>query len=291
MTLGGRLLSIDRPWVMGIVNATPDSFYASSRCIDEAGLTAVVRGMVADGVDVLDLGACSTRPGATVPDAATEMSRLRLALTVARREAPDTPLSVDTFRADVARMAVEEFGPVIINDISGGTLDPDMVATVAHLSVPYVTMHMRGTPATMQELTQYDNVVAEVLETLARQVDSLHQAGVNDVLADPGFGFAKTIDQNYALLAALPVFHHLDVPLLVGLSRKRMVQQALGCDADHALNGSVVLATAAMLAGVHVVRTHDVRPTVEACRLVSRLRAAQPQDAPPYHPTNQSVAL
>ena len=279
LNLGGRLVDLDRPWVMGVMNVTPDSFYASSRvAFDEAAVAARVRTMVEQGADVLDVGACSTRPGSQPPSVEEEMRRLRVVLPVVRREAPQLPVSVDTYRADVARMAVEELGAHMVNDVGGGTLDDAMWRTVAHLRVPYVVMHMRGTPSTMQSLTDYgnDGVLATVFKDLMQKVDALHQLGVNDVLADPGFGFAKTLAQNYELLAQLEVFHQLQVPLVVGVSRKSMVTAALGVPADEALNGTTALHTIAFMAGAHIVRAHDVKAAVQARAIVALVANQQP---------------
>ena len=272
LNLHGRLVTIDRPWVMGIINVTPDSFYSGSRVNDERSLIERVRQMLDEGADVLDVGACSTRPGSEQVDARQEMERLQWALGVMRREAPDAIISVDTYRADVARRCVEEWGADIVNDISGGLIDEAMFATVAELQVPYVLMHMRGTPETMSSLTDYDNVAAEVLEWMARRIDELRQLGVADVIADPGFGFAKTQEQNYELLARLEAFHALNAPLLVGVSRKRMIYTPLGCTADEALNGTTVINTIALQQGAHILRVHDVKAAVEAVRLTTLLR-------------------
>ena len=272
LNLKGRLVTIDRPWVMGIINITPDSFYSGSRVNDEHVLIERVGRMLGDGADVLDIGACSTRPGSESVDAQGEMARLDWALTAIRRAFPDAILSVDTYRAEVARRCVAEWGVDIINDISAGTLDPEMFATVAQLKVPYVLMHMRGTPETMSSLTDYQNVAAEVLEWMARRIDELRQMGVADIIADPGFGFAKTLEQNYELLARLEAFHALDAPLLVGVSRKRMIYTPLQCTADEALNGTTVINTIALLQGAHFLRVHDVKAAVEAVKLTTLLR-------------------
>ncbi len=274
LNLKGRLVTIDHPWVMGIVNVTPDSFYSGSRVTDEHTLVERVRQMLAEGADVIDVGACSTRPGSESVDALGEMERLQWALAIIRREMPDELLSVDTYRAAVARRCVEDWGADIINDISGGTLDDEMFSTVARLQVPYVLMHTRGTPGTMATLTDYDDVAADVLEWMARRIDELRQMGVADVIADPGFGFAKTLEQNYELLARLDAFHALDAPLLVGVSRKRMIYSALGCDADEALNGTTVINTLALQKGAHILRVHDVKAAVQAVKLTSMLRQA-----------------
>ena len=271
-------MTIDRPWVMGIINVTPDSFYSGSRVVDEPTLVERVRQMIAEGADVIDLGACSTRPGSEQVDARGEMERLQWAIAVIRRVAPDVILSVDTYRAAVARRCVEEWGADIINDISGGTIDGEMFATVAKLHVPYVLMHMRGTPETMSSLTDYDDVTADVLEWMARRIDELHQMGVADVIADPGFGFAKTLDQNYELLARLNAFHALDAPLLVGVSRKRMIYTPLDCVADEALNGTTVINTIALMQGAHILRVHDVKAAAQAVKLVTMTRDNGPID-------------
>ena len=257
---------------MGIVNVTPDSFYSGSRATDELTLVDRVLQLMAEGADVLDIGACSTRPGSQSVDAQGEMERLQWALSIIRREAPEVILSVDTYRADVARRCVEDWGVDIINDISGGTLDAEMFKTVAQLHVPYVLMHMRGTPDTMSSLTDYDNVTADVLEWMARRIDDMRQMGVADIIADPGFGFAKTVEQNYEMLARLEAFHALNAPLLVGVSRKRMIYTPLECNADEALNGTTIINTMALERGTHILRVHDVRAAVEAVKLVSLMR-------------------
>ena len=272
LNLQGRLVTIDRPWVMGIINVTPDSFYSGSRVNDEQTLVARVGQMLADGADVLDIGACSTRPGSQSVDAQGEMERLQWALDIIRRTAPDVIISVDTYRADVARRCVEEWGANIINDISGGTLDDAMFGTVARLQVPYVLMHTRGTPETMASMTDYDDVAADVLEWMARRIDTLRQMGVADVIADPGFGFAKDQEQNYRLLSCLDAFHALDAPLLVGVSRKRMIYTPLECGPDEALNGTTVVNTIALQQGAHILRVHDVKAAAEAVKITTLMR-------------------
>lgn len=265
-------MEITRPWIMGILNVTPDSFYDGSRCPDAERIAARVRQITDEGADVIDIGAYSTRPGADNVSATEELARLERGMEVVRRVAPDAIVSVDTFRADVARSCVEQLGVDIINDVAGGTLDDRMFATVAQLGVPYIVMHMRGTPATMQQLTDYDNVTADVLKYLARKVDELHQMGVNDVIADPGFGFSKTVEQNYELMRGLEVFHELHVPLLVGVSRKSMVFRLLGCTPAEALNGTTVLNTLAIERCAHILRVHDVRQAVETRAIVEATR-------------------
>ncbi|MBR0023561.1 MAG: dihydropteroate synthase [Muribaculaceae bacterium] len=273
LNLHGRLVEITQPLVMGIVNATPDSFYDRSRVLDAEAIQTRVREMIEQGADIIDIGACSTRPGAEVVSSSEEMKRLDVALAAAGKAAPDVIISVDTFRANVARHCVEHLGADIINDISGGDLDTSMHSIVAQLQVPYIVMHMRGTPATMQQFTQYDgDVAAVVLKELALKVDLLHQMGINDVIADPGFGFSKTVKQNYRLLECLDTFHSLEVPLLVGVSRKSMIQRVLDCCAQDALNGTTVINTIALMKGAHILRVHDVKAAVEARTLVSFTR-------------------
>ncbi len=278
LNLKGRLVTIDRPWVMGIINVTPDSFYSGSRVSDEQTLIERVLSMIADGADVIDLGACSTRPGSEQVDARGEMERLQWALGIIRRVAPDIILSVDTYRANVARCCVEEWGADIINDISGGTIDKEMFATVVSLKVPYVLMHMRGTPETMSSMTDYQDVTADVLEWMARRIDELRQMGIADVIVDPGFGFAKTQEQNYELLSRVEVFHVLNAPLLVGVSRKRMIYNSLGCTADEALNGTTIVNTIALMKGAHILRVHDVKAAVEAVKITSLVQENGPID-------------
>lgn len=276
INLRGRLVEMAHPWVMGILNATPDSFYSDSRVMDAEAIAERALAMVADGADILDIGACSTRPGAENVGLAEEVKRLDVAVRAVRAAVgPSVVISVDTFRAQVAKHCVEELGVDIVNDISGGDLDPLMHNTIALLQVPYIVMHTRGTPATMQQLTNYDgDVAAVVLEELARKIDTLHQLGINDVIADPGFGFAKTVEQNYRLLSHLEAFHALDVPLLVGLSRKSMIQRVLNCTAAAALNGTTVVNTIALMKGAHIVRVHDVKAAAEARDLVIAAQTA-----------------
>lgn len=272
ITIRGKIYSFDTPKVMGIVNATPDSFYSGSRTPDSASIKERITRMIREGVDILDLGGCSTRPGAPEISAEEEYERLLPALDVARSIAPEIPLSIDTFRASVARRCVEEWSADIINDISGGTLDPAMAETIAELKVAYVLMHMRGTPADMHQHTNYDDVVADVLKDLAFKIADLRQLGVADVIVDPGFGFAKTVEQNFRLLDCLEVFRHLECPLLVGISRKTMIWKTLGCTPAEALNGTTVLNTAALLKGADILRVHDVAEARECVDLTNCLK-------------------
>lgn len=275
LNIKGRLLTFDRPAVMAIVNVTPDSFYAGSRSFDTAQIKTAAKRAVDEGADMIDIGAYSSRPGADDISADEECRRLERGIAAVRDVAPDMPLSVDTFRADVARRCICEFGADIINDISGGDLDPLMFETVASLNVPYVLMHMRGTPATMQTMTEYaDGVTAGVLAELAPKVERLSLLGVNDVIIDPGFGFSKTLEQNYRLLRDLEAFEIFHRPVLVGVSRKSMATRLLGITADEALNATTVINTLAIERGAAILRVHDARAAREAVDITTCLNKA-----------------
>lgn len=272
LNLRGRLYELREPQVMGIVNVTPDSFYAESRTPDEEHIRQRVRTLLDEGADMLDVGAYSSRPGAADVSAEEEMERLRRGLRIVRELAPDIPVSVDTFRADVAKMAIEEGGADIINDIAGGQMDKRMYHTVARLGVPYILMHMQGTPDTMQQAPHYDDVTREVILSLATRIDRLAQMGVKDIITDPGFGFGKTVEHNYALLAHLTDFAELERPLLVGFSRKSMIYKLLGGTPQTSLNGTTVLNTLALERGAQILRVHDVAPAREAKLLYLAIR-------------------
>lgn len=270
LNLRGKLVDLQRPWVMGILNVTPDSFYADSRTpmAEPKRIAERVEKMLREGVDIIDVGAYSSRPGADDISPLEEMKRLEVALAVVRNVAPGVYVSVDTFRADVARQCVEHFGVDVINDISGGVLDKSMPKVVAKLGVPYIVMHMQGKPETMQQSPAYDDVVAEVLEFLARQQQRFFEAGGKDVIIDPGFGFGKTLVHNYRLMDRLEDFHELQAPILVGVSRKSMIYKLLETNAEESLNGSTVLHTLALMKGAHLLRVHDVKAAVEARSLL-----------------------
>lgn len=266
----GHLLSFRRPWIMGILNVTSDSFYAGCRADGDEEIRSRVRAIRDEGADCIDIGACSTRPGAEPVDADVELSRLLKAIKIVREEWKDAVISVDTFRAGVARRCVEA-GADIINDIAGGTLDPDMFDTVAELRVPYILMHMRGTPVTMSQLNQYDDVVADVIKELAYAIRELRQRGVCDIIVDPGFGFAKDAEQNYRLLASLDEICKIGLPVLVGVSRKSMIWRPLGITPLEALPGTIALNTFALLHGASILRVHDVAAAVQARDVVLKL--------------------
>lgn len=269
LTIKGEKRAIVKPWVMGILNVTPDSFYSGSRMgVDEMRIGERVEEILKEGGDIIDIGAYSTRLNADDISPEEEYSRLKIGLNVIKNIDANAIVSVDTFRADVARRCVEEFGVDIVNDVSGGTLDDDMFATVANLKVPYILMHMRGTPATMQQLTEYNDVTRDVIDDLHKKKCALNDLGIDDVIIDPGFGFSKTVEQNFEMLNRLEDFKQLDAPLLVGVSRKSMIFRTLGCTPVESLNGTTVINTISLLKGAHILRVHDVKEAVEVCKLV-----------------------
>lgn len=272
INLNGRLLSLKSPVVMGILNATPDSFYAASRQANEAAIAQRIETILAEGGTIVDIGGYSSRPDADEVTETDEWQRIEPALKRMQKDYPDIPVSVDTFRATIARRAVEEYGVAMVNDISGGMIDAQMFETVASLQVPYVLMHMRGTPQTMQQHTDYDDLMEEIMLYFAQKVRTLRQLGVNDVILDPGFGFAKTLEQNYELMRSLPEFSlHFEAPLLVGVSRKSMIYKLLGTSPEDSLNGTTVLNTYALLNGADILRVHDVKAAAEAIEIVKQL--------------------
>ncbi len=268
---GEQLLDLAKPCVMGILNVTPDSFYAGSRTASADMVAARVHQMLSEGAAIIDLGAYSSRPGAEDVSQGEELRRLCLALEIIRKKFPQTLVSIDTFRSAVVKEVVKQFGAVIVNDISGGDADSDMFPTVAQLGLPYIAMHMRGTPQTMQQHAHYANVVGEVTYSLSQKVNALHALGVADVVVDPGFGFAKTVEQGFELLAHLEEFKIFELPLLVGVSRKSMVCRTLGVKPSEALNGTTVLNTLALERGADILRVHDVKAAVEAIKINSQL--------------------
>ena len=272
INLNGRLLSLKSPVVMGILNVTPDSFYAGSRQADEAAVAQRIETILSEGGTIVDIGGYSSRPDAAEVTEEDEWQRIEPALKRMQKDYPDVPVSVDTFRAAIARRAVEEYGAAMINDISGGMLDPQMFGTVTSLQVPYILMHMRGTPQTMQQQTDYDDLMEEIMLYFAQKVRMLRQLGVNDVILDPGFGFAKTLEQNYELMRSFAEFSlHFDTPLLVGISRKSMIYKLLNTTPENSLNGTTVLNTYALLNGADILRVHDVKAAAEAIEIVKQL--------------------
>lgn len=273
LNLRGRLLELREPQIMGILNVTPDSFFSESRTPDEEHIAQRVKQMMNDGADMIDIGGYSSRAGANDVSTEEEMNRLRRGLRIVRKLYPDVPVSVDTFRADVARMCIEEEGADIINDISGGMMDRQMFRTVAQLHVPYIMMHMQGTPDSMQLAPHYENLRQEVMLYFAERIDRLCQMGAKDIIVDPGFGFGKTMEHNYELMAHLEDFHVFGLPLLVGISRKSMIYKLLGGTPQTSLNGTTVLNTIALTKGAHILRVHDVKEAKETKRIVGMCKA------------------
>jgi dihydropteroate synthase len=273
LNIKGEIFSLDTPAVMGILNVTPDSFYAGSRCENERVVAGRIETILEEGGAFVDVGGYSSRPNAADVSAEEEWRRLEPALRLLRDAYPGIPVSVDTFRADVGRRAVEEYGVAMINDISGGRPDEKMFETVARLRVPYVLMHMRGTPQTMRQYTDYGDLIEEVMLYFAEKLRTLRLLGVNDVIVDPGFGFSKNLEQNYELMRYLNELSTLsECPLLVGVSRKSMVCELLGNTAEESLNATTVLHTFALLNGADILRVHDVKAAVEAVKIVNKLK-------------------
>lgn len=271
LNIRGTLHEFATPVVMGIINATPDSFYSPSRAQDAADAAVRAVKMAADGARIIDIGACSTRPGSEQPTPEQEEERLAPVVRAVRRACPEVIISIDTYRASIAAKAVEEWGADMINDISGGNLDPDMFETVARLQVPYVLSHMRGTPENMQEFTDYEHVTRDVLSELGDRLQQLALMGVADVIIDPGFGFSKTLDQNYRLLHDLDVLQLLHRPILVGFSRKSMATKLLDIAPDQALEATTALNTLALDRGAAILRVHDVLPAAQTAKIYSKV--------------------
>ncbi len=268
----GRLINLSEPQVMGILNVTPDSFYSGSRKQTETEIRERVTEIFREGASMIDVGAYSSRPNADDVSQKEEMNRLRYGLKIVRELYPDAIVSVDTFRADVARMCVEEYGADIINDISGGNIDNRMFRTVAELNVPYILMHIKGTPQTMQQSPLYDDLIKEVLLYFAERIQRLRDLGQKDIIIDPGFGFAKTLEHNYELMRNLDKLSILELPLLVGISRKSMIYRLLGGSPADALNGTTALNTIALLKGANILRVHDVKECVETVNIVKQMK-------------------
>ena len=263
----GQLLVIDKPIVMGIVNVTPDSFYSGSRQQASENILQTVQKMLDDGASIIDIGGQSTRPGSNYISADEEADRVIPAIEQVIKSIPGAIISIDTFHSKVAKWAVNA-GAKMVNDISAGSMDSDMISTVAELHVPYIIMHMKGTPQTMQQSPHYNNVSVEVLDFLIAKKEACRAAGIHDIIIDPGFGFGKTIAHNFTLLKQLEVFKMLNVPILAGLSRKGMVHKTLDATAEEALNGTTALNTIALLNGANILRVHDVKEAMECIKLV-----------------------
>jgi len=271
LNIHGKLIDLSEPKIMGILNVTPDSFYDGFKYTDETSILKQVEKMVSEGADFIDVGGNSTRPGAGDISEDEELNRVLPAIKIISKKFPETVISIDTFRSIVTKHAVEA-GASIINDISGGDLDPKMFEAVASLRVPYILMHMKGTPQTMMKETAYENLLKEIIDYFHQKIFKLQRLGVKDIIIDPGFGFAKTVEQNFELLNKLDHFKILEKPMLVGLSRKSMIWRTLMTNPEGALNGTTTLNTIALLKGANILRVHDVREAKEVIQLVQQLR-------------------
>jgi dihydropteroate synthase len=272
INVGGNLLDLSIPRVMGIINVTPDSFYEGSRVTEEKDIISTAAGMVEDGADILDIGGYSSRPYAAVVSTEDEEKRVLNAIRIIRTELPGTIISIDTFRSGIALKAVREYGVHIINDISGGEADTKMFDVVQELNVPYIMMHMKGNPETMQDNPVYDDVVADILRWFANKIVRLQSAGVKDIILDPGFGFGKTIKQNFEILNRFADFSVAVLPMLAGVSRKSMIWKTLGITPSEALNGTSVLNAVALMGGADILRVHDIKEAVQTVRLIKQLK-------------------
>lgn len=275
INLRGELKNLETPLVMGILNITPDSFFEGSRHINNKNIARTIKQMFDDGADIIDIGAMSSRPGAEIISEDEEYNRLKPVFETIISDFPDKNFSIDTIRASIAKKAVCDYGFAIINDITGGNFDAQMFATVAECKVPFIVMHMRGNPADMQQLTDYQSITDEIILYFSQIVRPLNNMGVNDIIIDPGFGFSKTIEQNYYLLNKLDTFKILDLPILAGLSRKSMIWKSLNISPSEALNGTSVLNSIALQKGANILRVHDVKEAKEVVHLHSLLKANQ----------------
>lgn len=273
VNLGGELIDFSVPVVMGIINVTPDSFYDGGKMEDEKVILSTVEKMIEEGATVIDVGAVSTKPGAQLVSTKIELGRLIPAVQAIRKKFPKIPLSIDTFRSWVAVRIIDEFGPVIVNDISGGTLDSKMFETIGKLEVPYVLSHILGTPRDMQDNPEYTDIIKDISTYLSEKVKRLTKMGVKDVIIDPGFGFGKNLDHNYELLNRLDSFKVFQLPVMVGLSRKSMIWKALETKPEFALNGTTVANTLALMGGADILRVHDVKEAVEAVKIFCEIKA------------------
>ncbi|GBU07703.1 7,8-dihydropteroate synthase [Bacteroidales bacterium] len=268
MQVRGNLLELSPALVMGIVNLTPDSFFAASRQLTEASILEKVHQHIAEGADIIDLGGYSSRPGADFVSEEEEKKRLDFGLSIIRRAYPEVLISVDTFRSNIARHCFDKYRIDFVNDISAGVLDGNMFSTIAELKIPYIMMHMRGTVENMMDFTHYEHLFSDIFLYFSKKISELRQMGVSDIILDPGFGFSKTMDQNYILMSKLESFDIFDLPLLIGVSRKKMIRNLLHCEVEDSLSGTTVLHSMALMKGANILRVHDVRAAKEAVLLV-----------------------
>ncbi len=275
LNCSGKLVDLSVPKVMGILNITPDSFYDGGRYDTEDKILVRITEMVTGGAEIVDIGGMSTRPGSKPVTEEEEISRIIPAIKLIRKHFPEVIISVDTYRSNVARIAVKDYSVNIINDISGGEMDNNMFGTIADLHIPYIIMHMKGSPLIMQTQTEYDDILAEMIDYFSLRIEKLKSMGVNDLVIDPGFGFSKTINQNFFLLKNLGTFRIFELPLMAGISRKSMIYRTLGTDSEGSLNGTTVLNTVALLNGADILRVHDVKEAVQAITLVGKLKTQE----------------
>ncbi|MFA6769186.1 MAG: dihydropteroate synthase [Parabacteroides sp.] len=275
INIKGCLFDLSTPQVMGILNVTPDSFYVGSRMQTEECIAMRIKQIIDEGASIIDIGAYSSHPNADDVTQEEEMYRLSVGLNILNRDYPDAVISVDTFRADIAERCVNDYGVAIINDISAGEMDAKMFETVAKLGVPYIMMHMQGTPQDMQQHPHYDNFLREVFLYFAKKIQQMYDLGVKDIILDPGFGFGKTLENNYQLMANLQEFDIFGLPLLVGISRKSMIYKLFDTNPEDALNGTTVLDTVALMKGANIIRVHDVREGVESVKMIQKMNTCK----------------
>jgi dihydropteroate synthase len=273
INLAGKLIDFSVPAVMGVINVAPDSFYNGGKLEKKKVMLSVVEDMIMEGADIIDVGGVSTRPGAEMVSTKVELERLLPAVSAIRKKFPEMPISIDTFRSWVATRVIDEVGPVIVNDISGGTLDQNMFETIGKLNVPYILCHIQGTPENMQDNPQYSDVVRDISNFFSERVKQLTKLGVTDIIIDPGFGFGKNMQHNYDLLNRLDSFKVFQLPVMVGISRKSMIWKLLGITPEDALNGTTVLNTLALMGGADILRVHDVQEASEAITLFEALKS------------------
>ncbi|MEX0981709.1 MAG: dihydropteroate synthase [Bacteroidales bacterium] len=266
----GKLLSLHQPRVMGILNVTPDSFYDGGWHEDPSAALEHARKMVSQGADIIDIGAASSRPGAALSNAAEEIKKLVPVVSSIRQEFPDLIISIDTYHASVANEMITNFGADMINDISAGAIDPEMIPVIAQLNVPYIIMHMKGVPGNMQQNPEYDNITDEIIQYFSGKVNLLQKKGISDILIDPGFGFGKTLDNNYKLLAQIYAFNMFELPIVAGISRKSMVYNLLGSTSEESLTGTTALHMILLEKGVNIIRVHDVKEAREAITIYNK---------------------
>jgi len=278
LNCNGKLLDLSTPKVMGILNVTPDSFYDGGKYDSTDKILKKIKCMIREGANIIDVGGLSTRPGSEPVSEKEEINRIIPAISLIRDHFPGTIISVDTYRANVARTVVKDYSVELVNDISGGEMDKNMFETIADLRIPYIFMHMKGSPLTMQTQTKYEDILTEILDYFASRIDRLRVLGLNDIVIDPGFGFSKSIEQNFYLLNRLDTFHIFELPIMVGISRKSMIYRTLKSEPSGSLNGTTVLNTVALLKGADILRVHDVKEAMQTITLMEKLKTLKISD-------------